>query len=160
MNALALLLKLKGTTQKPCPLANEFIKLPDSSPDMSALACDQFGLNSKTGFLPPQVPLARLPSLFSQWEDALQHAMVVLKRPGDSDDPLLTEEEKTHGLKWRQGIQRVRLSRFKSMLFTEYKIVRSTFCRLHQERHKSISTRPSRPRFPSSVLCPISATVC
>lgn len=110
MNSLVRLFDLIGLTPKPAqaPCTDGYIRLPDDSPDMTALACSEFGLDPKTGFLPPQVPLARLPPLFDQWEDTLQHGMVVLKRPGDSDDPPPTEEEKIQSLKWREGVEQVR----------------------------------------------------
>ncbi|QRW03923.1 indoleamine 2,3-dioxygenase [Ceratobasidium sp. AG-Ba] len=72
---------------------------------MSALACAEFGLDADTGFLPSQAPLCRLPSPFSPWEDALQHAMAVLKRPGDCEDPPATDDEKVQSQTWRDGIQ-------------------------------------------------------
>ncbi|CAE6515878.1 unnamed protein product [Rhizoctonia solani] len=74
---------------------------------MSLLACSQFGLDSRTGFLPIQVPLARLPVTFDKWENALQRAMIILKRPGDSDDPPPTSEEKEQSLQWRESLQRM-----------------------------------------------------
>ncbi|KAL5634965.1 hypothetical protein ACGC1H_002857 [Rhizoctonia solani] len=74
---------------------------------MSALACSEFGLDSRTGFLPTQVPLARLPAAFDKWEDALQRAMVILKRPGDSNDPPPTREEKEQSLRWRENLRRM-----------------------------------------------------
>ncbi|KAG9102415.1 hypothetical protein FS749_000005 [Ceratobasidium sp. UAMH 11750] len=85
------------------------LRTPESSPDMSSLASSEFGLDPVTGFLPPQVPLRRLPSAFDAWEHALEHAMVVLKRPGDCEDPPATEDERAQSHKWREGIQRMQV---------------------------------------------------
>ncbi|CAE6476346.1 unnamed protein product [Rhizoctonia solani] len=108
MNALAKLFSLLGiATEHPSSTTQDDYQLPKGSPDMSSLSCFDFGLDSRTGFLPTQVPLARLPATFDKWEDALQRAMVVLKHPGDSDDPLPTDEEKEQSLRWRENIKRM-----------------------------------------------------
>ncbi|CAE6410631.1 unnamed protein product [Rhizoctonia solani] len=108
MNALVKLFSLMGiASEHLSSTTHDDYRLPESSPDMSSLACSEFGLDSKTGFLPTRVPLARLPAAFNKWEDALQHAMVVLKRPGDSDDPPPTEEEREQSLRWRENLQRM-----------------------------------------------------
>ncbi|KDN50504.1 hypothetical protein RSAG8_01002, partial [Rhizoctonia solani AG-8 WAC10335] len=108
MNALAKLFSLLGVaTEHPSSTTQDDYQLPKGSPDMSSLSCFEFGLDSRTGFLPTQVPLARLPATFDKWEDALQRAMVVLKHPGDSDDPPPTDEEKEQSLRWRENIKRM-----------------------------------------------------
>ncbi|KAG8764136.1 hypothetical protein FRC11_004624 [Ceratobasidium sp. 423] len=108
MNALAKLFSLlRIAPERPSITTQDDYQLPEGSPDMSSLACSEFGLNSRTGLLPTQVPLARLPVAFDKWEDALQHAMVVLKRPGDSDDPPPTDKEREQSLQWRENLQRM-----------------------------------------------------
>ncbi|KAF8754132.1 Indoleamine 2,3-dioxygenase [Rhizoctonia solani] len=106
MNALVKLFGLMGiTSERPSGNIQDDYQLPESSPDMTSLACPEFGLDSKTGFLPTQVPLARLPAAFNKWEDALQQAMVILKRPGDSDDPPPTDEEREQSSRWRENLR-------------------------------------------------------
>ncbi|CUA76071.1 indoleamine 2,3-dioxygenase [Rhizoctonia solani] len=108
MNALTKLFGLLGiAAERPSSATRDNYQLPNGSPDMSSLACSEFGLDSRTGFLPTQVPLARLPATFDRWEDALQHAMIILKRPGDSDDPPPTDEEKDQSLRWRENLRRM-----------------------------------------------------
>jgi indoleamine 2,3-dioxygenase len=108
MNALVKLFGLMGiASQLPSDAIQDNYRLPETSPDMTSLACPEFGLDWNTGFLPTQVPLARLPAAFNIWEDALQRAMVILKRPGDSDDPPPTDEEREQSLRWRENIRRV-----------------------------------------------------
>ncbi|CAE6332884.1 unnamed protein product [Rhizoctonia solani] len=108
MNALVKLFGLMGiTSQLPSDAIQDNYRLPETSPDMTSLACPEFGLDSNTGFLPTQVPLARLPAAFNMWEDALQGAMVILKRPGDSDDPPPTDEEREQSFRWRENIRRM-----------------------------------------------------
>ncbi|KAG8689414.1 hypothetical protein FRC09_012436, partial [Ceratobasidium sp. 395] len=84
---------------------NGDFRMPELSPNMTALACNEFGLDSVTGFLPPKVPLHRLSSAFDLWECALQRAMIVLKRPGDCEDPPATEDEKAQSREWRDRIE-------------------------------------------------------
>jgi indoleamine 2,3-dioxygenase len=114
MAQLTWLLGMMGLSSKapPAPYTNGRIHVPDSSPDMSALARSEFGLDPVTGFLPPQVPLSRLPAMFDQWENALQLAMTVLNRPGDCEDPPATEKEKTQSREWREDVQCVRFLYF------------------------------------------------
>ncbi|KAJ1307499.1 hypothetical protein OPQ81_001598 [Rhizoctonia solani] len=94
-------------SKRPSDTSHSDYRVPEGSPDMSSLACSEFGLDSRTGFLPTQVPLARLPAAFDQWEDALQDAMVILKHPGDSEDPPPTDEEREQSLQWRERLQRM-----------------------------------------------------
>jgi hypothetical protein len=110
MAQLTWLLSTMGLSSKTAaaPCVNERLQVSESSPDMSSLARSEFGLDPATGFLPPQLPLSRLPAMFNQWENALQLAMTVLKRPGDCEDPPATEKEKAQSRKWRESIQRVR----------------------------------------------------
>ncbi|KAH7341803.1 Indoleamine 2,3-dioxygenase-domain-containing protein [Rhizoctonia solani] len=116
MNALAKLFNLMGITpEHPLSTTQDDYRLPEGSPDMSSLACSEFGLHSKTGFLPSQLPLARLPAAFDMWEDALQRAMVILKRPGDSDDPPPTNKEKEQSLKWRENLRHMEVININSL---------------------------------------------
>ncbi|KAG9126019.1 hypothetical protein FRC07_005197 [Ceratobasidium sp. 392] len=109
--SLTQLLGMLGLAPKASSTSSEGPKLlvPELSPNMSALACAEFGLNPVTGFLPPQVPLQRLPSTFDLWEDALQRAMAVLKRPGDCEDPPATKDEKAQSQKWRESVQQMQV---------------------------------------------------
>lgn len=107
MTSLTRLMSMMGLVPQLPQYADGEFRVPDGSPNMSSLASPVFGLDSVTGFLPPQLPLARLPSLFDQWEDALQLAMIVLKRPGDCEDPPASESEKVQSLAWRERIQHV-----------------------------------------------------
>src|ERR1700722_6409557 len=45
--------------------------LPPGVPDTSTLAAHDFDIDTRTGFMPPQPPLARLPLEWEPWEAAL-----------------------------------------------------------------------------------------
>ncbi|KAG8748248.1 hypothetical protein FRC10_007637 [Ceratobasidium sp. 414] len=111
MVSLIRMLSMLGLAPKASPTLCDDgqLRVPESSPDMSSLASSEFGLDPVTGFLPSQVPLRRLPSAFDPWERALQHAMTVLKRPGDCEDPPATENEKAQSQKWRESIQQMQV---------------------------------------------------
>ena len=79
--------------------------LPVSSPDMSLVASERFGIDAETGFLPRTEPLRRLPEDFEVWERALQQAHAGLTYTGD--DERLTEAGRIFSEQWRQSIREV-----------------------------------------------------
>ncbi|EED83267.1 predicted protein [Postia placenta Mad-698-R] len=59
--------------------------------DTSTLAAHDFDVDTRTGFMPPQPPLTRLPEQWELWETALDDALTSRLRLAEKDD--LTEED-------------------------------------------------------------------
>ena len=53
-----------------------FAGIPAGAPDTSTLAAHDFDVDTRTGFMPPQPPLTRLPSAWEPWESTLENAIV------------------------------------------------------------------------------------
>lgn len=64
------------------------VSLPIHAFDTSTLAAHDFDVDTRTGFMPPDPPVARLPADWALWEDALDHAIASRLRVTDSPDPL------------------------------------------------------------------------
>ncbi|KAA1476277.1 Indoleamine 2,3-dioxygenase [Dentipellis sp. KUC8613] len=93
-------------------LPSHFLNLPRPDPhdgrqegvvDTTTLAAHDFDVDTRTGFMPPDPPLARLPERWEQWEallDAAQREKLQLgKRAG------LGEEDKARSERWRARIR-------------------------------------------------------
>lgn len=79
-------------------------------PDTSTLAVDDFDIDTRTGFLPPQVPLTRLPPLWKQWEAVLDDAG--RRRIQLGDKARISAAEQESSATWRASIAFVRLASF------------------------------------------------
>ena len=80
---------------------------PDGIVDTSTLAAHDFDVDPRTGFMPPQPPLARLPLTWEPWEYSLEEAMKRKLKLGD--DPMLADAEKDNAEQWRNIIRQVRI---------------------------------------------------
>jgi indoleamine 2,3-dioxygenase len=73
--------------------------------DTSTLAAHDFDVDTRTGFMPPDPPLNRLPAQWELWETALDAAMQaklqLAVKPG------LTLEEKNSSELWREHVRQV-----------------------------------------------------
>lgn len=74
--------------------------------DTSTLAAHDFDVDTRTGFMPPQPPLARLPPLWEPWEELLEDA--VQKKLKHTETLDLTESDKEMARTWRKEVQDVR----------------------------------------------------
>lgn len=75
--------------------------------DTTTLAAHDFDVDTRTGFMPPQMPMQRLPSEWESWEVALGQAISQQLQLGDS--PGLTESAKDCSERWRKGVRSVSL---------------------------------------------------
>jgi indoleamine 2,3-dioxygenase len=66
---------------------------PPGAPDASTLAAHDFDVDTRTGFLPPQPPLARLPVDWEPWEAALSDTLERKLQLGDKADISTAEIE-------------------------------------------------------------------
>lgn len=69
------------------------------------VAAQDFDIDSRTGFVPPQPPLARLPERWESWETTLEAARSKrLKLAAASD---LTAEDEAASEDWRRRVREV-----------------------------------------------------
>ncbi|KAF6765826.1 tryptophan 2,3-dioxygenase [Ephemerocybe angulata] len=73
------------------------------APDTSTLAAHDFDVDTRTGFMPPQQPLLRLPEAWNVWEDVLEAAMRGRLQLGGKEG--VTEEERRASEVWREGVR-------------------------------------------------------
>ncbi|KAG0706715.1 Indoleamine 2,3-dioxygenase [Suillus ampliporus] len=73
--------------------------------DTSTLAAHDFDLDTRTGFMPPDPPLSRLPEQWELWETALDAAMHTKLQLAIK--PNLTTEEEKSSESWREHIQQL-----------------------------------------------------
>ncbi|KAI0661847.1 Indoleamine 2,3-dioxygenase [Cubamyces menziesii] len=91
---------------------NHFLNLPRpdvfaptlvGTPDTSTLAAHDFDVDTRTGFMPPEPPLTRLPSAWEPWEavleDAIQNKLQLAERPD------LSDEERAKSEQWRDRVR-------------------------------------------------------
>ena len=74
--------------------------------DTTTLAAHDFDVDTRTGFMPPDPPLTRLPSQWESWEQLLDDAQLHQLQLGSKVD--ITEEEKARSEWWRAHISQVR----------------------------------------------------
>jgi len=82
------------------PRPDIFIGPPDGVPDTTTLAAHDFDVDTRTGFMPPQAPLGRLPSEWEPWEILLDDAISQKLQLGEKVD--LEEAEKLKSETWRE----------------------------------------------------------
>lgn len=94
--------------------SNHFLSLPrpdvhEGPPlgvvDTTTLAAHDFDVDARTGFMPPQPPLARLPELWAPWEAILDDAIRRKLKLGDALD--LTDDKRDEAEAWRSRIREV-----------------------------------------------------
>jgi indoleamine 2,3-dioxygenase len=73
--------------------------------DTTTLAAHDFDVDTRTGFLPPQAPLARLPSAWEEWEAILGDAILARLQLGDKPDLQQLEKDKSRA--WRDRVRKV-----------------------------------------------------
>jgi hypothetical protein len=64
-----------------------------------------FDINNRSGFMPPQAPISRLPSFWHVWEDILQDAQEQRLKLGET--PGLPEHERLKSEEWRSKVSNV-----------------------------------------------------
>ncbi|KAI9061196.1 Indoleamine 2,3-dioxygenase [Trametes sanguinea] len=85
------------------PRPDVFVPTLAGTPDTSTLAAHDFDVDTRTGFMPPQPPLTRLPSAWEPWEAALDDA--IDSKLQHADKPGLTDAEKAESARWRKCVE-------------------------------------------------------
>lgn len=76
--------------------------------DTSTLAAHDFDVDVRSGFMPPEPPIDRLPREWEEWEAVLEDALQSRLKIGESLD--ITPEETERSRLWRDTVQNVSLS--------------------------------------------------
>ena len=79
--------------------------LPHGLTDTTTLAAHDFDVDNRTGFMPPQPPLARLPSEWETWETILDTALT--KRLKLYNGPTTSDDHRAESATWRDGVRKV-----------------------------------------------------
>lgn len=81
---------------------------PAGTPDTSTLAAHDFDVDTRTGFMPPQPPLLRLPQKWEEWEETLDDA--ILRKLQLADKVGITEADKLRASDWQARVRKVSFS--------------------------------------------------
>jgi Indoleamine 2,3-dioxygenase len=76
--------------------------------DTSTLAAHDFDVDVRSGFMPPEPPIDRLPKEWEEWEAVLEDGLQSRLKIGESPD--ITPEEAERSRLWRDTVQNVSLS--------------------------------------------------
>ncbi|TFY76973.1 hypothetical protein EWM64_g7039 [Hericium alpestre] len=71
--------------------------------DTTTLAAHDYDVDTRTGFMPPEPPMTRLPGLFEPWEVLLDEAQVQSLQLGRKPD--ITDAEKETSESWRARVR-------------------------------------------------------
>lgn len=88
------------------PRPDVFVPTFAGAPDTSTLAAHDFDVDTRTGFMPPEPPLVRLPSAWEPWEVVLEDA--IQDKLEHADSPELSEEGQATSERWRNRVREVR----------------------------------------------------
>ena len=92
------------------PRPDVIVGPPAGVADTTTLAAHDFDVDTRTGFMPPNPPLARLPSQWEPWEQLLDDAQSYRLQLGNKIN--ITDEEKARSESWRARVAQVRLCDF------------------------------------------------
>ncbi|KAG1905406.1 Indoleamine 2,3-dioxygenase [Suillus fuscotomentosus] len=87
------------------PRQDFLIGVQEGHIDTSTLAAHDFDVDTRTGFMPPDPPLSRLPAQWELWETALDAAMQAKLQL--SVKRCLTVEEKNSSESWREHVRKL-----------------------------------------------------
>jgi hypothetical protein len=144
------------------PLTHHFLSLPRPDTiigppagvvDTTTLAAHDFDVDNRTGFMPPQPPLSRLPTNWELWEITLEYAMHAKLQLGDKYD--LPAADKARSETWRAHVRQVtNVSFVRWTILISVSATRSFNHRTEHVRSRH-SSRPPCPRLDNALLRPI-----
>ena len=88
------------------PRPDVLVGPPAGVVDTTTLAAHDFDVDTRTGFMPPDPPLTRLPSQWESWEQSLDDAQSHRLQLGCKIG--ITDEEKARSESWRARVAQVR----------------------------------------------------
>ncbi|KAH9016124.1 Indoleamine 2,3-dioxygenase [Lactarius pseudohatsudake] len=90
------------------PRPGVIAEMPVGVVDTTTLAAHDFDVDTRTGFMPPDPPLVRLPMQWEPWEQLLEDAQVHRLQLGSKHD--ITEEEMDQSESWRNHVRHMMCS--------------------------------------------------
>ena len=75
--------------------------------DTTTLAAHDFDVDARTGFMPPDPPVARLPADWAPWEHALERAVGARLRVADSADSDISASDLERASQWHDFLRQV-----------------------------------------------------
>ena len=79
--------------------------LPRGLTDTTTLAAHDFDVDNRTGFMPPEPPLTRLPSQWETWEAVLDSALT--RRLKLYNGPATSDNDRAESAAWREVVRQV-----------------------------------------------------
>ncbi|KIP06257.1 hypothetical protein PHLGIDRAFT_107203 [Phlebiopsis gigantea 11061_1 CR5-6] len=128
---------------------------PTGTVDTTTLAAHDFDVDTRTGFMPPQPPLTRLPPAWEQWEELLDAATTDKLQLGEKPD--LSEAERSRSAEWRARVRQLPILPTQAFQSSEL-LLRRAHHVLAWIMHFYIRTRPDTPgdiRIPPPVTVPL-----
>ncbi|KAJ8088436.1 hypothetical protein PM082_022509 [Marasmius tenuissimus] len=122
--------------------------------DTTTLAAHDFDVDNRSGFMPPQEPLGRLPAQWEAWEEVLDAAITDRLQLGEKADQGLEEREKSS--RWRSRVRELPILPTTELKISEV-VLRRSHIVLAWIMHFYIRTiPPGEPiRIPPSVTIPL-----
>ncbi|KAH7926082.1 Indoleamine 2,3-dioxygenase [Leucogyrophana mollusca] len=136
------------------PRPDIIIGTADGVPDTSTLAAHDFDVDTRTGFMPPQPPISRLPVEWEPWEAILEEAMKnKLQLAGKPD---LTAEDAAQSALWRASVREMPILSTTNLTNSEL-LLRRAHHVLVFTMHFYIHTLPldSAIRIPTPITVPL-----
>ncbi|EPQ52471.1 Indoleamine 2,3-dioxygenase [Gloeophyllum trabeum ATCC 11539] len=137
------------------PRPDAHIGSPEGVPDTSTLAAADFDVDNRTGFMPPQPPLTRLPSEWETWEEVLEDAVEKRIKLGSRDD--LTDKDKEISEGWRETVRKMPVLSTDGLFKSEF-LLRRAHHVLSYMMHFYIHSQPptcSEIHIPRSLTLPL-----
>jgi hypothetical protein len=95
---------LQSVTNKPKAVSSNVYAPPL---DTSTLAAHDFDVDVRSGFMPPEPPISRLPPEWAAWEEILDDAVQSSPRLKVGDYADISAEETERSRRWRDSVQDV-----------------------------------------------------
>ena len=126
------------TVPRPAP----FAEANDQMPDTSTLAAADFDVDVRSGFLPPEAPIARLEGMHEQlWETALDQAKQIPLSQGGGGI-LITQEQRRLARQWRRSIRQMPVLPLGELLTNDIRYARRGHLVLSFLAHFYIHSQP------------------
>ncbi|KAH8978332.1 Indoleamine 2,3-dioxygenase [Lactarius hatsudake] len=136
------------------PRPGVITEMPVGVVDTTTLAAHDFDVDTRTGFMPPDPPLVRLPVQWEPWEQLLEDAQVHRLQLGSKHD--ITEEEMDQSESWRAQVRQS-----PTLLTVELRLSELLLRRAHHvlawNMHFYIHSLPpdAEIRIPASITVPL-----
>ncbi|KAH9914873.1 Indoleamine 2,3-dioxygenase [Epithele typhae] len=116
-----------------------FVPAAAGTPDMSTLAAHDFDVDTRTGFMPPQPPIARLPTAWELWEATLDDA--ISSKLELADKPGLSQDDEERSARWRTSVRKLPILSTEAIKTSEI-LLRRAHCVLAWIMHFYVHTTP------------------